>query len=179
MKKANRSPTKASDLPALKAKADAGDAEAQHELGRIFSLGEIVPPDKTESMKWYRKAADQGHAKAQVEIGEMYFDGIGVKQDGAEGLKWLLKAAEQGNGHAPLRLYDRYWRGVGVKQDYAEAYFWASVGFAELNGLFKNNNKDFYEKVAALGGLTSEKKAAIDKRVEEWKKAHPAPLPKP
>ena len=44
----------------LKPFAEQGNADAQRRLGWMFDLGEGVPQDYAEAMKWYRKAADRG-----------------------------------------------------------------------------------------------------------------------
>jgi TPR repeat protein len=40
----------------VKAKADAGDARSQVELGRLYNKGEGVVKDQVEAAKWFRKA---------------------------------------------------------------------------------------------------------------------------
>ena len=45
-----------------KAKAEAGDADAQYNLGWMYDEGEGVEQDFKEAVKWYQKAADQGLA---------------------------------------------------------------------------------------------------------------------
>src|SRR5438874_281250 len=44
----------------LRPLADQGDAVAQARLGLLYQLGEGVPQDYAEAVKWYRLAADQG-----------------------------------------------------------------------------------------------------------------------
>src|SRR5262249_159372 len=59
-------------LPELIKLADQGDAEAQYRLALIYFLGQGVPKNDEESMKWYRKAAVQGLADAQAMLGAYY-----------------------------------------------------------------------------------------------------------
>ena len=82
---------------ALKARAEAGDAESQRYLGDCHFAGKGVSQSYEEAVKWYRKAAEQGNAAAQMILGLCYNRGIGVSQSYEEGVKWLRKAAEQGN----------------------------------------------------------------------------------
>jgi TPR repeat protein len=56
----------------LEERAEAGDAEAQYNLGWMYSNGDGVPQDHKEAVKWYRLAAGQGHAEALVNLGNMY-----------------------------------------------------------------------------------------------------------
>ena len=65
---------------ATKKKAEAGDAEAQSNLGTMYILGEVVPRDTAEAVKWLRKAADQGNARAQYRL---FADFRGSQREGA------------------------------------------------------------------------------------------------
>ena len=62
----------------LNFKANGGDYIAQNNLGVIYEIGEGVPQDYKDAVKWYRKAAEQGHATAQLSLGLMYHYGQGV-----------------------------------------------------------------------------------------------------
>jgi uncharacterized protein len=44
--------------------AEQGNADAQYNLGWMYSSGTGVPQDYTQAVEWYRKAAEQGHVKA-------------------------------------------------------------------------------------------------------------------
>jgi uncharacterized protein len=94
--------------------AEAGDADAQFDLGRKYETGDGVDQDYAESVKWYTKAAEQGHADAQFFLGLMHYGGEGVPQDYREALKWYTKAAEQGHAEAQLYLGMMYDYGQGV-----------------------------------------------------------------
>ena len=85
------------DYIKYKKAADQGDAEAQFNLGVMYSLGEGVPKDYKQAVYWYRKAADQGHADAQSNLGFMYHEGRGVPKDDTQAVYWLRKAADQGH----------------------------------------------------------------------------------
>ena len=77
-------------------RADAGDANAQHNLAVMYDLGQSVPQDLGQAAKWYRLAAEQGHAVSQNNLGIMLENGRGTEQNPAEAAKWYRKAAEQG-----------------------------------------------------------------------------------
>ena len=83
-----------------KIKAEKGDAAAQFALGLMYDVGQGVPKDEAEAVKWYRKAADQGDAKAQTLLGLMYETGLGVPKDKTEAYKWYLLAEAQGDEEA-------------------------------------------------------------------------------
>src|SRR5437762_13996304 len=63
--------TKADQKPIeeVKAKAEAGNAESQVELGLRYEQGKGVAKDQAEAVKWYRKAAEQNYAEAQNSVG--------------------------------------------------------------------------------------------------------------
>ncbi len=104
--------------------AEAGDAEAQTDLGFMYANGLGVPQDYTEALKWYRKAVAQGYALGQNNLGVMYKKGHGVPKDYTEAVKWYRKAAIQGNARAQNNLGGMYAEGLGVTQDYVQSYAW-------------------------------------------------------
>ena len=55
--------------------AEAGNADAQYNLGYLYEKGQGVAKDFAEAMKWYGKAADQGDARALGNIGYLYEKG--------------------------------------------------------------------------------------------------------
>ena len=82
--------------PFLRPLAEQGDAVAQYDLGLMYHIGEGVPQDYAEAVKWWRMAAEQGHAKAQNNLGVMYGTGRGVPTDDALAYMWFNLAAAQG-----------------------------------------------------------------------------------
>ena len=91
--------TKADQKPIeeVKAKAEAGDAESEVELGRRYDKGEGVVKDHAEAAKWYRKAAEQNDVNAQFNLGMCYEEADSGTEDWAEVYKWLSLAAMQGH----------------------------------------------------------------------------------
>ena len=90
----------AQELADLHARADAGEATAQHDLGFLYSDGLGVPQDHVEAARWYRRAAEQGHPTAQRGLGLMYSDGLGVPQDYVEAHIWLNLAGSKLTGES-------------------------------------------------------------------------------
>jgi len=78
----------------LRKKAAQGDAQAQTNLGRLYSTGEGVPQDDREAVKWYRKAAEQGDGFGQLMLAAKYFEGAGVARDPVKGTAWANLAGE-------------------------------------------------------------------------------------
>ena len=84
----------------LQAKAEAGDAVAQNNLGWIYTNGHGTPQDYKEAAKWFRLSAAQGNTNAQLALGRMYRSGQGVTQDNVQAQMWLNLAAAKGNNEA-------------------------------------------------------------------------------
>src|SRR5438874_2938822 len=127
--------TKADQKPIgeVKAKAEAGDAESEVELGLRYDKGEGVAKDQAEAVKWYRKAAEQNLAAAQYNLGLRYAHGEGVAKDQVEAVKWYRKAAEQNYAAAQENLGVCYVSGEGVAEDLVEAYKWLLLAVRQGN----------------------------------------------
>jgi TPR repeat protein len=100
----------ASSLEACRVQAEAGDAFAQSVLGHAYDLGEGVPEDDAEAVRWYRLAVEQGDALAQFNLGLRYANGEGVDQNDARAYLWLNIAATASQGdinHALIEARDR------------------------------------------------------------------------
>lgn len=104
--------------------AEQGDANAQADLGGMYSQGWGVAEDQAQAFHWYRKAAEQGHANAQTCVGQRYRLGLGVAPDDTQAIAWYRKAAEQGEMNAQSHLGWMYENGRGVAQDDAQAIHW-------------------------------------------------------
>jgi TPR repeat protein len=108
---------------ALRARAEAGDAEAQNLLGVMYDYGEGVPQDYAVAARWHRLAADQGHAEAQYQLGGRYWRGQGVPQDYVQAHMWYSLAASRltgGRRHPAVRERDRV-AGLMTSAQIAEA----------------------------------------------------------
>lgn len=111
-------------IKATMSAAHKGDAAAQLKLGEAYDLGQGLPQDFSEAVKWYRRAAVQGNAQAQFALAEMYKNGDGVAKDLTEAIKWYRRSADQGNPGAQLLLGVLHESGTGVAEDFTEAARW-------------------------------------------------------
>lgn len=73
--------------------AMAGGAEAQNNVGEIYSKGLGTEPDFGMAFQWFKKAADQGYARAKINLGYLYETGQGVTQDTAMALNLYREAS--------------------------------------------------------------------------------------
>jgi TPR repeat protein len=71
------------------------DANAQFNLGRMYSYGDGVEKNYKKGAKWYRRAAKRGHVRAQIGLSDMYYRGWGVGQNYKKGTKWNERAKKQ------------------------------------------------------------------------------------
>ncbi|HRK78426.1 MAG TPA: tetratricopeptide repeat-containing serine protease family protein [Thiobacillus sp.] len=110
--------------------AEAGNTEAQQNLGDAYHYGKGVPKDDALAVAWWRKAAEQGSPDAQHRLGQVYdvnsYYGLklGVPKDTAQAMMWYRKAAEQGHAGAQFGLGLIYANGDGVPKDAAQAVVW-------------------------------------------------------
>ncbi|MCL2389948.1 MAG: SEL1-like repeat protein [Endomicrobia bacterium] len=114
---------KVSVFERTKESAEAGNAESQLKLAKMYYDANGVKKDYAEAAKWYKEAAEQGLADAQYKLAKMYAAvGRGVDHDFAAAAKYYESAAEQGHADAQFelgRLY--YYNNQGVKRDQVEA----------------------------------------------------------
>lgn len=66
--------------------AEAGDLEAQNNVGEIYERGLGTEPNYDAAVIWYRKAADAGNTRAMFNLGTLYEQGLGVPQDKLQAL---------------------------------------------------------------------------------------------
>lgn len=116
-------------LDLLTGEADAGNALAMADLGRMYMDGLGREPDPELAQEWYAKALD-GFLEAekvapnrgpQYRIGKLYAAGLGAEQDYEETARRLEKSADAGYKYAQYTLAGLYRDGHGVEQDYAAA----------------------------------------------------------
>lgn len=113
-----------SALPYFFEAAEAGNAKAMAELGRMYVNGWGVEQDYEKALEWTYKAIDQDNADAQATLGFMYSQGYGVELDYKKAAEWYSKAAEQGDAFAQTNLGAMYSLGLGVIQDYEKSVEW-------------------------------------------------------
>lgn len=98
--------------------ADAGDADAQFNLGQAYKLGRGVPADLAIAAEWYRKAAAQGHQQAETNLGIVLWQTGGRD----EAVPLLKKAAARGDARAQFVLATALFNGDHIERDAVKAY---------------------------------------------------------
>lgn len=143
------------EVPKLRARAEAGDASAQFDLGKAYESGNGVSKNDESAVKWYRKAADQGNADAENMLGVMYLLGQGVSRDKEEAVRWYHKAAKQGNSQAMFNLGASYYNGEGVPSNPNRAYAWFLLAQEAGNPAADDAVKRSAEEAGRLGTPTA------------------------
>lgn len=105
----------------LKAQADAGDSDAQVNLGYMYARGDTVPINHAEALRLYELSAAQNNGEGMNAIGYKYKHGSGVTPDIDKAVYWYCAAIARGSPRALNNLGWLYMDGEGVPKDPAEA----------------------------------------------------------
>ena len=92
-------PMKPEDLAYI-LRADAGQADAQNDIGQLFSIA----GKHESSLYWLRQAVRQDHPDAMQWLGSCYLCGAGVPKDENLGLMWIAKAASHNHAIAQAQI---------------------------------------------------------------------------
>lgn len=135
----------------FKAGAEAGQAEAEFDLGVMYAQGFGVLRNLDAAANWYRKAADQGNAEAQFALGQMYSHGWGVPRDTADAMRWFQMAnsvdsdgpptdwmSVEGYGIQKDAEQAAYWYKLAANSGHPEAQYFLAQMYAEGNGVKKD-----------------------------------------
>lgn len=147
----------------FKCLAEQGHAGAQFSLGVMYELGNGVPQDDQEALRWYLEAAQRGNVDAQHNLGYMYAKGQGVVQNYAEAFKWYGEAADRGNAFAQNALGWMYRSGQGIPQDFVLAHMWFNLAAAQGSSDAEGSR----DKLAKE--MTPDQVAEAQRLASEWK----------
>jgi TPR repeat protein len=95
-------------LGLCKEAAQAGDADAQTEVGDFYYRGSgPVKADRKEARRWYEMAAKQNQPAAARTLGEMYAKGDGGKKDAKKAVAMFKVADAAGDPMASILMADQ------------------------------------------------------------------------
>lgn len=153
--------------------AEAGDPEAQVQIGYFYETGIGVQKDPVRAVHWYQLGAASGLAIAKVNLGTAYMLGIGVAKNQQTASELFHEAARKGSGLAACYIGYMYHFGDGVPQDSAAAEEWfvkaaklhnpeAEYALGKLWSVEKNHDHDprraeEYLRSSAKSGYTPAK----------------------
>ncbi len=107
--------------------ADAGDADAQFNLGHAYRLGRGVPQNMNMAEQLYERAARSGHVEAQAMFGLILFQN-GRRQ---EAMPYVQRAAERGDARAQYVYGTALFNGDIVARDWPRAFAYISRAAAQ------------------------------------------------
>lgn len=155
--------------------ADAGDAEAMVELGKILSgwmvsasqleQAGVKDADK-EAFTWFQRAATALEPSARIYLARAYETGRGITRDDQLAFDWYLIAARHDDPAAQYKVASLYQLGDGVvRQDRKAAFGWTlraaeqglrpamlntGLAYAYGSGVKKDLTKGYYWLSLAL-----------------------------
>ncbi len=121
-------------------RAEAGEAEAQHEAAQVYLAGDHaweVAQDIGEAARWLTEAANAGHGPSAFALARLCRNGAGdtVLPEPQLSFEWLLYAARLDHGPAQLEAAACCLQGLGCPQNPALAHAWYSLAASRNNGL--------------------------------------------
>jgi TPR repeat protein len=121
-------------VAAVKRKALQNNPDAMFTLAFMYLIGDGVPRDGAQEVRWYRAAANV-NPRAAFMLSLMYHYGEGVPRKPAEALRLMRSAAGRGEPRAQYYLGTFYYQGTGMPADKSKAVSWfrnaAENGYAE------------------------------------------------
>ena len=143
--------------------AQAGDAEAQFRVGRLYDVGEGVPRNAEKAISWYQKSAEQKNLNAAFNLGSIFYEGTLVKKNYAKAYKYWRLAAETGDPVSQSNLGLLLVSGKGIKRDFAEAYKWFFLASGAGN-LKAKEAVDYFKKVVPESEIEAGRRRALEWR---------------
>lgn len=107
--------------------ADAGNADAQFNLGQAYRLGRGVQQNLDLAEQWFERAARQRHEQAGSALGLLLFQNGRAR----EAMPWLQAAAMRGDPRAQYVFGTALFNGDIVRRDLPRAYAMMSAAAAQ------------------------------------------------
>lgn len=117
------------ELVTLEPLAQAGNAQAQNRLGRMYEFGQGHSINPKAAYTWYKKAADQGHMDGRMNLARAHNFGLGTEQDFVKAEAGYLANAKAGHVDSMFFLGTMHFAQVsqaGLDSD-RQAYAWLKV----------------------------------------------------
>jgi len=158
--------------------AEAGDIQAQADIGALYLIGKGVPKDYEKAQEWLQKAATESHPDACYNLAYIYDAGLLGNRNVANAILWYERAAAYGHVKAKFNLALLYRAGKGVArneamavtlledaagQGIAEAAFAVAVLREKIAGLDADPEaiRGWYEQAALAGNIAAQNNLAF------------------
>ena len=155
--------------------AEAGNAEAQYDVGTMYERGNGVAKDMQKAFEWYMKSAKQGNDKALYKVGLSYLHGRGVGKNYDKALKWLNDAADKNNVRAYYYIGTMYEKGNGVSKDLNAAMRWYTRAFKGGYVIAQERAADVKDEIDQLEAQQAAKRERRERRQQMAKTQNTAP----
>jgi uncharacterized protein len=145
--------------------ADAGNADAQFNLGQAYRLGRGVAQNMTLAEQWFERAARQRHEQAGANLGLLLFQNGRAR----EAMPWIQAAALRGDPRAQYVFGTALFNGDILRRDMPRAY-------AMMTLAARQNFPQAQEQLRQMDGLIApEDRARGIAMADETGGAAPAP----
>ena len=117
-------------LQMLEPEVQAANPEAIYLLGRMISIGQGLPKDKTKAFEHFLDAANKGYVGAMARVGTLYKFKFKKSRDARNAKKsfyWTQKAAEAGSPAGLFNLAINYESAIGVPRNLVYAHMWMDL----------------------------------------------------
>ena len=175
------------------ARAQAGDPEAQFQLGALYAEGQQVQQDYELAAFWFERAAINGSSAGAYNLGVLTQRGLGVAQNSVRAFDLFLDAAQGGHPDAQNAVGVAYALGRGTAANPIQAAQWFQAaydsgnprGAFNLGQLFEGGLNGPPDLEAARGwyrvaaDLGSQDAVAALERLGTASPPRPAPEPSP
>ena len=127
--------------------ANAGDAESQVMLGRMYYDGKGTEQDCEQARRWFQTAIDQNNGDAYAWMSDIYVEKkCGDEVDYEKALQLIRRSIDLGSAYGMNNLGLMYQNGFGITKDLNEAVKWLRMsaehgdpaGQLDLGGLYSS-----------------------------------------
>jgi uncharacterized protein len=131
--------------------ADAGDPEAEVNLGYMYARGQVVVQDERKAVDLYQRSANQGDGEGMNALGYVY--AFGSKPDKSQAVHWFCQAVARGNPRAMNNLAGMLYSGDdGVPRDIDQARsLWEQAAALGNSGAMLNLGRSYADSDKATG----------------------------
>ena len=114
-------------LADFKTAAEAGDSQAQNNLGAYYLQSPSIKNNYKQAKYWLGKSASQNNKMGIFNLAYLYINGKSVPKDINKGIEYYKKSAALNYIDAQRHLGFLYYQGRLVKQNLEQAYLYFSL----------------------------------------------------
>lgn len=148
--------------------AEAGNAEAQFRVGRLYQKGEGQTKNIDTALSWYLRATASQHTRAMNSIGVIYEIGDGVDKKISMAMTYYYIAAEKCQISAQFNLGQLYFRLPEQKRDVIHGHMWLEIAAARGHELARKVSTRLREILTK-----DEEFFRAKQKAQEWLYTHP------